>query len=320
MNSSPSADNAETTGSDSDAAAASYREVLTHGSKHINVVTSEGLNQVLADHRDVVAWVTTDWCGPCAQIAPHLDEFAGANSDRVAVVAIDGDANFTLQRHYQIIGYPTLLAFHDGRWIASNPTPEPESPSSSPSADDFAQSFLPLFERAELFARAEHSSSDIVPAPTAPPARGARTVTLPDLGEDATYDILQTSGEQQYESVSAGTHELPAGADLSVTLKAVPGGTAAIDLSVLDRFDAHTIDVLTIDGAPVDVDELATHPSVDSIYGLTMFEGDGGISDAILDRFPRLRRVDAEFSGPPPAALDRVICNFSWVSPELSPR
>jgi len=69
-----------------------------------------------------------------------------------------------------------------------------------------------------------------------------------------------------------------------------------------------------------DVDELATHPSVDSIYGLTMFEGDGGISDAILDRFPRLRRVDAEFSGPPPAALDRVICNFSWVSPELSPR
>lgn len=52
-----------------------------------------------------------DWCGPCRQLAPMLEDISAE------VVKVDVDANPELAREHGIMSLPTLVLFRGGKEI-----------------------------------------------------------------------------------------------------------------------------------------------------------------------------------------------------------
>ena len=78
---------------------------ITDDSFEQDVLKAEGL--VLVDY-----WA--EWCGPCKQIAPALEEIADEMGGSVTVAKINIDENPTTPTSYGVRGIPTLMLFKDG--------------------------------------------------------------------------------------------------------------------------------------------------------------------------------------------------------------
>ncbi len=55
-----------------------------------------------------------EWCGPCQQMLPILDQFAWANT-HVQVGKINVDNEPTLAQKFRVMSIPTILVFKDGK-------------------------------------------------------------------------------------------------------------------------------------------------------------------------------------------------------------
>ena len=60
-----------------------------------------------------------EWCGPCKQIAPALEEIATEMQGRVTVAKLNIDENPTVPSQYGVRGIPTLMLFKDGQVAAT---------------------------------------------------------------------------------------------------------------------------------------------------------------------------------------------------------
>jgi thioredoxin 1 len=59
-----------------------------------------------------------EWCGPCKQIAPHLEELAKDLTGKVTVAKLNIDENPTTPQKYGVRGIPTLMLFKGGQVAA----------------------------------------------------------------------------------------------------------------------------------------------------------------------------------------------------------
>ena len=71
-------------------------------------------NEVLKASGPVVVDFWAEWCGPCRQIAPALEEIAGALGDKVKIVKLNVDENPATAAKYGIMSIPTLMMFKNG--------------------------------------------------------------------------------------------------------------------------------------------------------------------------------------------------------------
>ena len=68
-----------------------------------------------------------EWCGPCKQIAPALDELAKDMTGKVTVAKLNIDENPTTPQKYGVRGVPTLMIFEHGQVAATKVGALPKS-------------------------------------------------------------------------------------------------------------------------------------------------------------------------------------------------
>ena len=58
-----------------------------------------------------------EWCGPCKQIAPILEEISDENDDNLKILKLNIDENPSIPQKMNVRGIPTLMLFRDGKLI-----------------------------------------------------------------------------------------------------------------------------------------------------------------------------------------------------------
>lgn len=75
---------------------------------------------VLNAGKPVVVDFWAEWCAPCKQLAPFLDEIAEEFGEQIDVVKLNIDDNPDTTLKYGVRGIPTLMIFKDGEAVATN--------------------------------------------------------------------------------------------------------------------------------------------------------------------------------------------------------
>jgi thioredoxin 1 len=78
------------------------------------VTDSSFQEDVLNASGPVVVDFWAEWCGPCKQIAPALEEISAEMGDKVTIAKVNIDDNPEAPSTYGVRGIPTLIMFKDG--------------------------------------------------------------------------------------------------------------------------------------------------------------------------------------------------------------
>lgn len=85
-----------------------------------NKVTDSSFEtDVIKSKKPVLVDFWAEWCGPCVQIAPALEELADEYKESLTVVKVNIDENPETPAKYGVRGIPTLILFKDGEIAAT---------------------------------------------------------------------------------------------------------------------------------------------------------------------------------------------------------
>ena len=83
-------------------------------------ITDESFEKdVLKNDKLVAVDFFADWCGPCKQIAPILEEISDEMKDQVVIAKHNIDENPNQPSKYGVRGIPTMLLFKSGELKAT---------------------------------------------------------------------------------------------------------------------------------------------------------------------------------------------------------
>ena len=80
-------------------------------------ITDELGKELIASGKPVVIDFWAEWCGPCRQIGPFVDELAAQYEGQVTIGKYNVDEGDEISGEYGIRNIPTLLFFKDGQLV-----------------------------------------------------------------------------------------------------------------------------------------------------------------------------------------------------------
>ena len=81
---------------------------------------------VLKSDKPVIVDYWAEWCGPCRQVSPILEEIASEH-DEIQVVKLNVDDNPKVSQQYGIMNIPTMSVFKNGEVIKEIVGAKPKS-------------------------------------------------------------------------------------------------------------------------------------------------------------------------------------------------
>ncbi len=84
-------------------------------------------SDVLGASEHVLVDFWAEWCGPCKQIGPALEELAGEYAGKLTIAKINIDENPETPGKYGVRGIPTLMIFKGGELVSTDVGAKPKT-------------------------------------------------------------------------------------------------------------------------------------------------------------------------------------------------
>ena len=73
--------------------------------------------ELLKSKEPVLVDFSAEWCGPCKQLKPILEQVKNKVGASAKIIKIDVDKNRSTAEEFQIRSVPTLILFKDGKSV-----------------------------------------------------------------------------------------------------------------------------------------------------------------------------------------------------------
>ncbi|HLO11171.1 MAG TPA: thioredoxin family protein [Pseudoneobacillus sp.] len=84
----------------------------------VTEVTKDNIDEIIASNRVVFLKFYSDWCAPCAALAPVVEELAEKYSGKLFFGQVKANEDVQLARRYKVMGLPAIRIIKDGEVVS----------------------------------------------------------------------------------------------------------------------------------------------------------------------------------------------------------